>query len=685
MTVIRKDHNGQVDWWLCELRGHVGMVPANYFEIFHDHDPTVYDTPKSARTTPVPPLGQDETEGPVYDIPPTDFQGGHVDRDYDLPPAEAPDYDRPPSSNRSSLKSSSASLKLNRLSQTSASSCTSNSLYDVPPDPADVYDFPKSNAPARAFDNDDRGPQPVVDISAMYDEQAEEFLANYRQRISDTYERLFESVYGPDSYWGSDNKPRRTATLHKTILATKEFDYSLMKLLEFGRGVLNSLESLSSDANFKKKYTSAFRGLLQKRHDILMKVESLSSETESITAIVKSLLEVARTVPSAVTEFTVLVQANKALLFKASKVDSTLPVITKNEVKSRPLPDLPVDVNKRVQRNSSDYASIPTSTFEPRQEQNSNTPARKPDESSLDWASTRKRKPNDDLPPLPYATIPRPLKPKAQDPIRPRSPYDGRHSPYDTRRSPYNGRQSPLFDGRKSPYEGRRSPLMVRTKAHDVDYDDIDALESAVHRPRMNRSLSGPGGHRIHRQSIGSDGSGSSDEQISLMKRSNSVELLDGPYGRAALPNGYHNRPSSPPQTLKPEEREMLERFSKQMELIVPSLRESIDVFLDCLKDSEPPKDFVTKSKLAVVAAYKLVYIADALTQKILHNETKAEILGSSNMLTENIKNLVCDTKTAALQYPSVMAMDKMAGSLRKVFPAALDLVNSVKTRSTLV
>jgi len=73
---------------------------------------------------------------------------------------------------------------------------------------------------------------------------------------------------------------------------------------------------------------------------------------------------------------------------------------------------------------------------------------------------------------------------------------------------------------------------------------------------------------------------------------------------------------------------------------------------LDCLKDSEPPRDFVTKSKLAVVAAYKLVYVADALTQKILHTDTKAEILASSNQLTESIKVLVTDTKNCCSPVP---------------------------------
>ena len=676
MTVLGKDYNGQVDWWICQLRGQVGMVPANYFEIFHDqdHDPTTYDTPRSARTTPIPPPQADES---LYDFPPSD------QNDYDMPPLDrdAPDYDRPPSSNRSSMKSGST---WNRLSQASAAS--SNSLYDVPPDIADVYDFPKANPPLiRAFEEE--RPLIALDINSMHEDKAEELLSNYRQNISATYESLFQTVYGPDAYWGSDNKTKRSLTLQKTVTATKHLDHSLRALLEFGKGVVNSLEG-SSDANFKKKHTSAFRSLLQKKHDIMTKLESLSSEIDSITATVKSLLEVARTIPSAVTEFTVLVQANKALLFTMSPRDTgALPVITKNEVKSRPLPDLPPPAERR---DSLDYASIMTVTtsngyasaeitpdgpagIKP----DSSTPRRMSDETSLDWGTaSRKRNPNDSLPPLPGATIPRRTSRRRTPDLPPRV-----LSPLSSLRSDM---RSPL-------------PPRSRSRASDIDYDDIPEAASTVHAPvRGNRPSTGSGAsrgasprpyqspHHVRRQSLSSM-SGSSDElNSSGMRRCQSEDLLDGPYGRAVMPNGG-SRSASPQLPLRQEDRDMLQRFSKQMDLIVPTVSESIDTFLECLKDGEPPFDFVTKSKLTVVASYKLVYIADALSQNILHNETKSAILASSNRLTESIKNLVCDTKTAALQYPSVIALDRMGESLRKLFPAALELVDSVRSPPTLV
>lgn len=695
VTVLQKDHNKQVDWWLCELRGNIGMVPANYFEIFHDHDTSAtYDIPRpsskgssnSSRTTPNPqPTGNAQDSNPIYDIPPAEEA---TDRDYDLPPPEIPTdagnntYDRPPSSSRiSPLGSTRSSVKSNNRVSSASSVTSSNCIYDVPPDIADVYDFPKPSQPAKGFEEEERQATLLaVDISSIYDHEAEELLAQYRQLVSATYDVLYQSVYGPEAYWGSDNKSRRSTTLHRTVQSVKHFDRALVALLEFGKGVVNALEA-SSDTNFKKKYTNAFRGLLQNRNDILMKLESLHSEIDSITATVKALLEVARMVPRAVTEFTVLVQANKALLFKASKVStSSLPVITKNEVKTRPLPELPTPLKE------GDYA-MPVEQTDSHLKPLEGKMGKALSESTLEL---RRRKPNDELPPLPYATVSRPSKSPGQ---KKRSvPDQVYHTPPPARSgSPYG---TP-YSSRSNLSQHRGSPVPLNDTIGD-DYDEIDKTRDRSYvitsRPSLaslgsaGSSRGGSPTHlRLRREQSLSSCSGSSEDLNLGLRRANSAELLDTPYGR---PNGvriHHERQTSSPQPLRQEDKELLQRFSKQLDLIVPSLRETIDVFLDCIKDSEPPKDFVTKSKLTVVSAYKLVYIADALTQKILHNETKTAILSSSNLLTESIKNLVSDTKTAALQYPSVIALEKMGNSLRQLFPSALDLVNSVKTHAILV
>ncbi len=689
VNVIKKDFNQQRDWWLCELRGKVGMVPANYLEIFHEQ--ATYDIPKPSKKASRSPhttlnpqnTVQDEIDSPIYDLPPADVEIG--DRDYDVPPPEAPqndgqDYDRPPSSSRiSPMGSIRSSMKSNQRNSMEAGSVTSSRnsscIYDVPPEMMDTYDLPKPYKGATDPEEKEL-PMLAVDISTMYDDEAEELLISYRQLMQATYDVLFQTVYGPDAYWGTENKLKRVATLKNTLQAVKHFDRALVALLEFGKGVVNALGS-TSDANFKKKYTSAFQGLLENRADILEKVEQFSSEINSITATVKSLLEVARAIPKAVTEFTVLVGANKALLFKIRNVSTTsLPVITKSDLKVRPLPERPPQVADV--RKSGDYAlPVESLSFGGRK-----TPEKTLSDSSIiDSNTARKRKPNDHLPPLPYA----PNYGTMQKPARP--PKRSVPEPTSQSSSPY---------GSEGNLKASSSPVLVR---RSEDYDEINdkirdrsiVLNKRPSLASLNSSSSRDASpthirSRRREQSLSSC-SGSSEELTGIaLRRVNSADILDGPYGR---PNGrlipHHVRQTSSPQPLRDEDRELIDRFSKQLDLIIPSLRETVDIFIDCLKDNEPPIDFVTKSKLTVVAAYKLVYIADALTQKILHTDTKAVILAASNELTDAIKNLVSSTKTAALQYPSVMAKDNMTGSLKLLLPAALDLINSVKTRASFV
>ena len=694
VTVVKKDFNNQVDWWLCQLRGKIGMVPANYLEVFHDHDVTVYDIPRpnskgprpslSPQVTPNPslsssrPLSTEDDDSPIYDLPPSDALDPQCDRDYDLPPPEGnagfDTYDRPPSSTHLSPQGSNRS-SFNRIS-TASSAASSSGIYDIPPDPLDVYDFPKPSQPARGFEDDGEGGPPnilqAVDISNMYDEEAEEMLSSYRQLITTTYEALFNSVYGPDAYWGTDNKTRRSTTLKSTTSAIRNFDKTLLIILQFGKGVVNRLEYVS-DANFKKKYINAFKVLIHNRNDILGKLENLSSEIDSITGAVKSLLEIARTVPHAVTEFTVLVQANKAILFKPStKTNGSLPVLTKTEVKSRPLPDLPAIMKLDRGSMELDYAIPADSPQHANEEAQRNGRVllnnNQSSGDSQDYSGTMRRRPNDILPPLPFATLPRNNKSDSNVLTTTSSPYHSR-----------SGGDITLI----------RAPFVPQTSAED--YDEIDKDKGrertfAVTGGRPSLVSLGSSGSRgaspthlrIRRQGSLSSCSSSDDlHQSGNIRRANSAELLDNPYG---TPN--HQRQVSSPQPLKMEERVILERFAKQFDLITPGLRDAIDNLLDCIRENEPPKDFVTKSKMTVVAAYKLVYIADALGQKIVHTETKTSIMSSSNNLTESIKILVTATKTAALQYPSVIALDNMGGTLKQLFPSALDLINSVKSKA---
>jgi hypothetical protein len=354
-----------------------------------------------------------------------------------------------------------------------------------------------------------------------------------------------------------------------------------------------------------------------------------------ITATVKSLLEGARTIPQAVQALILLVQVNKAVLFKTSiKSEDSLPVLTKSEVKNRPLPDIPDARNTRLS-SAGDYADISAEGDIDVTESSSS-------KNTLDTSTSRRRNPQDTLPPLPFATL---KKPKQKKPL---PPPIAANDDYDD------------IDGLPTNYNIPPPPIPARTDNQRTE-NHLNVSPNNSLRTRNHYT----------RQSSGSNHSNSSDGGTCSPRRSRSPD----PYG-IRLINGGSDSPSQP---LKHEDKELLTRYGQQMELLVPGLKDAIESFTECVKNNEPPKEFVSKSKLAVVAAYKLVYIADSLYQKLLHNDIKARIVASSNQLTDTIKSLVNDTKTAALQYPSVGSVQKMRESLKKLFPAALDLLTSVK------
>ena len=657
------------------------MVPANYLDVFHSSGPgyDTYDVPRSNVVSPHSVHSTHTDDGKdIYDLPPADASASDQP-DYDQPPTEAPDYDRPPSQNRSSTKSPRGSSRLSQVSQLS-----NGSIYDLPPEQKD-YDIPKSNPSVKRVNSEEdeqksasqRHSLQAVDIDAVNDEEADDMLSDYRRLVSTTYETLFQSVYGPDAYWGTDNKARRMDTLQRTVTAAKYFDKALTALLGFGKGVTNTLETCS-DANFKKKFSSAHQALLEKRQTILDKIDALCMENETLTATVKSLLELARTIPSASTEFTVLVQANKPLLFKGTQKIS-LPVITKHEVKTRPLPELPLPPRSGENTTGDfvdDYASIATDENpNPEPADEVEALANSPDDPNSE-SNKKKRNPTDDLPPLPFATLPRPpkgIKPSQKSPQLPPQHHQQEHSaPPSLQPPPSQQQQLPPF---------HQQTLHARNNRDSLDYDVVDGGQGTTPpraAPAPSPTVVRPS-NKIRKGSLGSS-STSSDENISSTSAT-SVNKIESPYGRPVTNRHTNSGATQPP--LRQEDRDLLERFSQQMELIIPNLKETVDTLVLCLKDSEPPKDFVNKSKLTVVAAYKLVYIGDALCQKILHNDTKTAILTSSNRLTDVVKALVSDTKTAALQYPSVLAMEKMSDSLRKLFPTALEVINTVKTRAS--
>ncbi|KAL3860262.1 hypothetical protein ACJMK2_010409 [Sinanodonta woodiana] len=133
-----------------------------------------------------------------------------------------------------------------------------------------------------------------------------------------------------------------------------------------------------------------------------------------------------------------------------------------------------------------------------------------------------------------------------------------------------------------------------------------------------------------------------------------------------------------------PNDKQVLVFYSEQMKTHSTLLNNAVDAFFTCIESNEPPKVFISNSKFVVVSAHKLVYICDSLYKNLAHDAIRNRINDSANHLCDCLKLTVTTTKTAALQYPSVPAMQDMVNSVTGVSHAAHQLKLIILQASSL-
>ncbi|XP_052233885.1 breast cancer anti-estrogen resistance protein 1-like isoform X3 [Dreissena polymorpha] len=122
------------------------------------------------------------------------------------------------------------------------------------------------------------------------------------------------------------------------------------------------------------------------------------------------------------------------------------------------------------------------------------------------------------------------------------------------------------------------------------------------------------------------------------------------------------------------EDKQVLAFYSEQLETHTALLTNSIQAFFQCIENNEAPKVFISHSKFVVLSAHKLVYIGDTLHRNVKHDQIRNLIIQRANYLCDCLKQTVNSTKTAALQYPSVPAVQDMVDRVLAVSHAARDL-----------
>ncbi len=125
---------------------------------------------------------------------------------------------------------------------------------------------------------------------------------------------------------------------------------------------------------------------------------------------------------------------------------------------------------------------------------------------------------------------------------------------------------------------------------------------------------------------------------------------------------------------LEENDKQILCFYASQIESHSTVLVNAIDSFFQSIEYNQPPKIFIAHSKFVVLAAHKMVYIADTLHRNITSEEVRNKIMACANYLCDNLKTTVTSTKNAALQYPSVQAVQDMVDKVVDVSHTANEL-----------
>ena len=125
---------------------------------------------------------------------------------------------------------------------------------------------------------------------------------------------------------------------------------------------------------------------------------------------------------------------------------------------------------------------------------------------------------------------------------------------------------------------------------------------------------------------------------------------------------------------LHPSDRQVLAFYGTQADALATHLTNAIDAFFNCVEYNQGPKVFIAHSKYVIVAAHKLVYIGDTLHRNLLNDEVRHKIMYCANYLCDCLKVTVTTTKQAALQFPSVVAVQEMVDCVVGVSQATNEL-----------
>ncbi|KHJ76391.1 hypothetical protein OESDEN_23989, partial [Oesophagostomum dentatum] len=105
--------------------------------------------------------------------------------------------------------------------------------------------------------------------------------------------------------------------------------------------------------------------------------------------------------------------------------------------------------------------------------------------------------------------------------------------------------------------------------------------------------------------------------------------------------NGFNN-------TISDEDRQLVRFYAPQLDQHTESLSLAIEEFLGTVENNLPPREFVQKGKLIILAAHKLIYIGDTVSQCVSDQGASNSLRQCADRLCEQLKECVKATKLAS-------------------------------------
>ncbi|KAK6728865.1 hypothetical protein RB195_006122 [Necator americanus] len=127
------------------------------------------------------------------------------------------------------------------------------------------------------------------------------------------------------------------------------------------------------------------------------------------------------------------------------------------------------------------------------------------------------------------------------------------------------------------------------------------------------------------------------------------------------------------------EDRQLVRFYAPQLDQHTESLSLAVEEFLGTVENNLPPREFVQKGKLIILAAHKLIYIGDTVSQCVGDQSASNSLRQCADRLCELLKECVKATKLASEEYPELKSMQGMVDSIIAVSKTAHEMKLLVK------